>query len=162
VHQFGGNVPRRRPREGEQQQREPSIIGTIVSLLPIIVLFIFPLLSSIFSGSSSSPSFPNMVFDDAQPPYTHARKTKNSVRYFVRPADFEPYRANAHKLSQLDNYADILLVRTLKDECHREMLHREHLREQAQGWFFQDPDKMDIANKFEMRSCNRLEKMKVR
>ena len=161
VHQFGGARPRRRPQEGEQE-RETGILGTIIGLLPILLLFVFPLLSSLFSGGSNQPSFPRMVFDSSEHPYTHARKTKSNVKYFVNPKDFAPYKDNPHKLSQLDNYADVLLVKTLRNDCEREMMVKQQLHEDAQGWFFQDPDKMEVARKFETKACNRLHKMGVR
>jgi len=100
-----------------------------------------------------------MVFDNAEAPYTHARKTKSNVKYFVRPEDFVPYKDNRHKQSQLDNYADVLLVKTLRNQCERELQAKQQLHEDAQGWFFQDPDKMEVARKFETKSCNRLHKM---
>ncbi len=134
-------------------------MSTLMGHLPIILLFIFPLLSSIFSGTTSQPAMPRMVFDAPDGPYTYARKTKSNVKYFVNPKDFGPFKDNPHKLSQLDNFAEVTLVRALRTECEREMMHRQHLREQAQGWFFEDPEKMDMANKYEMKSCNRLDKM---
>ena len=103
-----------------------------------------------------------MVFDNSEHPYTHGRKTKSNVKYFVDPKDFAPYKDHPHKLSQLDNYADVTLVKKLRNECERELRVREQLHEEAQGWFFQDPDKMEVARKFETKSCNRLHKMGVR
>ena len=161
IHQFGGARPRRRPREGEQQQ-EQSLLSTIIGILPIILLFILPLLSSLFSGSTSQPAMPRMVFDNSEPPYTEKRTTKAGVKYFVSPRDFGPFKDNPHKLSQLDKYAETLLVRTLNAECERELRYRERLREEAQGWFFPDVEKMEAANKYEMKSCNRLKKMNYR
>ncbi len=159
VHHFGGPQPRRRPREGEQAQQDANLTNTLMGLLPILLLFIFPLLSSLFSGGSSQAAMPKMVFDHPTPPYTYGRKTKSNVKYYVVPKEFAPFKDNPGKQTQLDNYAEALLVRTLKSECEREMMHQNHLREQAQGWFFQDPEKMDAANKFELKSCNRLAKM---
>ncbi len=157
VHHFGGGRPRGRPREGEQAQ-EGGITNTIMGLLPILLLFIFPLLSSLLSGPSQ-PAMPRMVFDKAEPPYTYARKTKTNIKYFVNPKDFTPFKDNPNKLSQLDNFAEVTLVRTLRAECERETMHKNQLHEQAQGWFFQDPEKMEQAKKFELKSCNRLRKM---
>ncbi len=130
-----------------------------MGLLPILLLFVFPLLSSIFSGSSSQPAMPRMVFDSPDPPFTYARKTKSNVKYFLDPKDWAPFKDNAYKQSQLDNFAEVTLVRHLRHECEREMLHKQRLREDAQGWFFQDPDKMNFAEKYRMKSCERLEKL---
>src|SRR3569833_4508606 len=88
VHQFGGARPRRRPREGEQAQETP-LLSTIMGLMPILLLFIFPLLSSLFSGSSSQPAMPRMVFDAPEAPYTHGRMAKvTKVKYFITPRAF--------------------------------------------------------------------------
>lgn len=46
VHQFGGPRPRRRPREASAQaEAAPSGWATFQSLLPLILLFVLPLLS---------------------------------------------------------------------------------------------------------------------
>lgn len=161
VHQFGGARPRRRPREGEQGQQESSFASTLIGLLPILLLFVFPIISSLFSGATSGPAMPSMVFDKPLPPFTHRRTTKNDVKYFVNPKDkaYNYFRENPSKMSQLDHHAEVLLVRTLRNECEREMHHKQMLREDAQGWFVQDAAKMKIAEEFEMKSCQRLDKM---
>lgn len=159
VHQFGGGRPRRRPRENEQAQ-DNSFFNTIMGLLPIIFLFLFPLLSSIFSGSSSTPSGPRMVFDVPEFPYTHERVTpKLNVKYYVNPTEIKAYTKS--QLSRLDNTAEVGLVRHLRVECEAEMMHKQRLYDEAQGWFRQDPDKMDIAKRFEASSCQRLDKLGV-
>ncbi|EFX06536.1 er associated chaperone [Grosmannia clavigera kw1407] len=164
VHQFGGARPRTRPRQAgnnaQQPQQDQSLWSTVVGLLPILILFVLPLLSSLFSGEGTSqPAMPRMVFDAAEPPYTLGRRTPNNVKYYVDPRDFTPFQDNAQKLSQLDSYADVTLVRTLRAQCEREMLQKQRLKEEAQGWIFQDADKMEVANRLEMRACDRLERM---
>lgn len=168
VHQFGGARPRTRPRQangqpGQAQEQETSLFSTLMGLLPILILFILPLLSSLFTGdgTGSQPAMPQMVFDAPEPPWTLGRRTKSNVKYFVDPKDkaFQPFKENAQKLAQLDNYADVTLVRTLKAQCEREMQHRQRLVDEAQGWIFQDADKMEIANTFELKACRRLDKM---
>lgn len=159
VHQFGGGRPRRRPRENEQAQ-DNSLFNTLMGLLPIIFLFLFPLLSSIFSGGSSTPSGPRMVFDAPEFPYTHERITpKLNVKYYVNPTEIKTYSKS--QLSQLDKTAEVGLVRHLRVECESEMMHKQRLYDEAQGWFTQDPDKMDIAKRFEASSCQRLDRLGV-
>ena len=130
-----------------------------MGLLPILLLFIFPLLSSLFGGSSSQPAAPNMAFDSPQPPlYTHERVMPNvKAKYYVNPNDIAQY--SSYKLNQLDKTAEVLLVRRLKTECEHEMLHKQRLREAAQGWFFQDMEKMEMAERLDMPSCRRLKKL---
>ncbi|EHK50959.1 hypothetical protein TRIATDRAFT_158381 [Trichoderma atroviride IMI 206040] len=162
VHQFGGGRPRARPREAQgQPEREPFGLQTLLGLLPILLFFILPLISSIFSGgSSSTPATPRMVFDTPQAPYTEGRTTPNlNIKYFVVPADVASYSKS--KLSQLDRTAEINLVRHLRNECENELLYKRQLRENAMGWFYQDPEKMAVADAYKMPSCDRLEKMGV-
>ncbi|KAL2024157.1 hypothetical protein VTK56DRAFT_9937 [Thermocarpiscus australiensis] len=156
VHQFGGPRPRGRPRNPGQE--EPvSMWSTFVGLLPIILLVIWPLLSSIFSGfSSSATSTPSMVFDEPHPPlYTFERTMPNlNVKYYLNPADVQSYSQS--KLYSLDKKAEVLLVQQLRVQCESEMAHKQQLRNAAQGWFRPDPEKMELANAYEMPACRRL------
>ncbi|KAI8634335.1 DUF1977-domain-containing protein [Xylariaceae sp. FL1651] len=159
VHQYGGAGPRRRPRADAPpgQQQQASGWDTLVSLLPILFLFIFPLLTSIFSGfGDSQPSLPTMVFDSPNPPQTYHRTTpKLGVDYFVDPHDVAGWQDS--RLRQLDKEAEQGFVRVLRRRCDTEMRTQQDLVDKAQGWFFPDPDKMKIARDFEMTSCRRLD-----
>lgn len=165
VHQFGGANPRRRPRaDGQpgQQQQPATTWDTIIGLLPVLILFIFPLLTSIFSGfGESQPSLPNMVFDHPQSPQTYQRTTpKLRVDYYVDPNDIAGWQD--HKLRQLDKEAELGFVRVLRRRCDTEIRTKQDLEDKAQGWFFPDPDKMKIARDFEMPSCKRLNSIGIR
>ena len=161
MHQFGGARPRARPRNPGQEE-PASIWGTIVGLLPIILLVLWPLLSSIFSGlAPSTPSAPSMSFDQPHPPlYTMERVMPNyKAKYYVNPADVESYSAS--KMASLDKKAEVLLVKQLRIKCEEEMAHKQRLRNEAQGWFFPDPAKMEVANDFEMEGCRRLHSLQI-
>ncbi|KAI1266352.1 DUF1977-domain-containing protein [Xylariaceae sp. FL1019] len=159
VNQFGGGMPRRRPQpNGPQgQQRPASGWDTVISLLPILFLFVFPLLTSLFSGlGDSQPALPTMVFDHPQPPQTLHRTTpKLNVDYFVSPHDVAGWQEQ--KFHQLDREAEMGFVRVLRRRCDHEMRTQQELVDKAQGWFFPDPDKMKIARDFELTSCKRLD-----
>ncbi|KAI0019411.1 DUF1977-domain-containing protein [Xylariomycetidae sp. FL0641] len=160
VHQFGGAGPRRRPRggDGAAQQQPASGWDTLVGLLPIIFLFIFPLLTSIFSGGDAQPAVPGMVFDHPVPPHTLGRTTPRlHVDYYVDPAAVAGW--TDYKLKKLDEEADVLFTRSLRRACETERRTQQHLYDQAQGWFFQDPDKMKIARGFDLASCRRLDSL---
>ncbi|KAL1839822.1 hypothetical protein VTJ49DRAFT_1101 [Mycothermus thermophilus] len=90
VHQFGGPRPRMRPRNPGQEE-PANFWSNFVGLLPILLLFGWPILSSIFSGlfTSSPPPTPSMAFDEPNPPlYTMERTMPNfGVKYYVNPAD---------------------------------------------------------------------------
>lgn len=101
-----------------------------------------------------------MVFDAPESPYTHERITpKLHVKYYVNPSDVKTYTKT--QLSRLDSTAELGLVRHLRAECESEIMHKQRLYDEAQGWFRQDPDKMDIAQRFEPTSCRRLDSLGV-
>lgn len=154
VHQFGGARPRGRPRNPGQEE-EQSIFSTVMSLLPIILLFIFPLLSSIFSGDSQ-PATPTMAFDRPYPPYYTMERTMPNfqTKYYVNPKDVSNYGQS--KLHTLDKKAEIIFTNELRSKCESEQAHKRRLTEAAQGWFSQDEEKMAVANNYEMPSCRRL------
>ncbi|KAI1765247.1 DUF1977-domain-containing protein [Hypoxylon sp. FL1150] len=161
VHQMGGAGPRRRPREANGQERPPQTgWDTLISLLPILFLFIFPLLSSLFSGADSQPALPPMVFDAAQPPLTLHRVTpKLDIDYFIDPAMVADW--TDYKLRQLDKEAEVMFSRALRRHCEAEARTKRDLIDKAQGWFFPDPEKMKIADSFELKSCQRMESLGI-
>lgn len=161
VHQFGGARPRRRPRDPNAPPEPPATLrSTIMGLLPLIVLFILPLLSSLFSGSDSSSGVPLMRFDRAVAPQTQHRLTDRlKVDYYVNPADVEQY--TPYKFSQLDKKAEVKFIQQLNIGCEQELDARQRLVNEAQGWFMQDVDKMQRARDMEMKSCKRLDRMGV-
>ncbi|KAI1506738.1 hypothetical protein F5X99DRAFT_415377 [Biscogniauxia marginata] len=163
VHQFGGPGPRRRPR-ADAQQRPQTSWDNLVGFLPILFLFVFPLLTSLFSGLGGSgetqPSVPTMAFDAARPPQTLHRTTpKLNVNYYVDPREVVDW--NDYRFRQLDREAEASFVRTLRRRCDTERRTKQDLVDKAQGWFFEDPDKMKIARDFEMGSCKRLDSLGV-
>ncbi|KAK8129823.1 J domain-containing protein [Apiospora kogelbergensis] len=163
VHQMGGAGPRRRPREAAAAgpQRETTGWDTLVSLLPIIFLFLFPLLTSVFSSGETQSPTPKMMFEMGAPPNTlHRRTPKHNIDYYINPQDVPGW--TDYMFKQLDTQAEIKFTNELRFRCESEMRTREDLFSQAQGWFYQDPDKMRVARAFEMHSCKRLQKMGLR
>lgn len=161
VHQFGGNRPRRRPPQATTPQDEPppSLLSALSNLLPLLILFILPLLSSIFSSESSTPAGPTFRFDLPVPPHTLHRTTPRlKVDYYLNPSDVADW--NHRKLSQLDQKAEVSYLGRLRSECDAEMEQRQRMMQDARGWFFQDPDKMREARNLEMRSCRRLDDLR--
>lgn len=161
VHQFGGPRPRRRPREANSQpEPAPSFWAAIQQFLPLILLFVFPLLSSLFSGSST-PSGPSYRFDAAVPPHTMQRTTpKLHVNYFVNPGDVEDF--SARKFRQLDQRVEVDYVSKLRYACESEIHARDRMIQDAQGWFFPDVEKMKAARSMELKSCRQLDSLKGR
>ena len=160
VHQFGGGAPRRRPRTATTAEQEAQIDGRsfLRQLLPLIILFILPLLSSLFSGSST-PSGPSYRFDTPVSPHTLGRTTpKLNLNYFVNPLDVDNF--SARNFRELDSRVEVDYVRTLRNECDAEANERDRRLQDAQGWIFPDVEKMKAARAMEMPNCKRLEKLR--
>lgn len=157
VHQFGGARPRRRPRDPNAPEEPPATLrSTIMGLLPLLILFVLPVLSSLFSGSSTTAPGPSMRFDGPVPPHTlHRLTTRMKVDYYLNPVDVEQY--TPHKFSQLDKQAEVNYIKQLRLGCDQELEARQQLINEAQGWFYQDMDKIQRAREMEMRSCRRLD-----
>ncbi|KAG8355847.1 hypothetical protein FVEN_g6142 [Fusarium venenatum] len=165
VHQFGGGRPRTRPREaaGGARQEEGNAFQTLLGLLPIILFFILPIITSFFSGESgtSTASNPRMVYDNPLHPYTQERTMPNlNTPYYVNPDDVAKYSPT--KLNKLDRTAEHQLLRHLKSECENELIYQRRLEDAASGWFYQDPDKMALAQSYSKPSCERLRNLGVK
>lgn len=158
MHQFGGGRPRRRPTAAEQAEQQPSIATTLSSLLPLLFLFILPLLSSLFSGSGTSATGPSLRFDAAVPPHTQQRTSARlNIPYWVNPSDVEDF--SARKLKELDRSAEVRYMSHLNVECDLEQQRQARLMQDAQGWFFVDEAKMREARNMPKPSCTRLREL---
>ena len=158
VHQFGGGRPQRRPRDPNAPPEPPaSLQTTLMGLLPLLFILLLPLLSSLFGGSGEVPG-PSMRFDQAVPPHTNHRQTSRfKVDYYTNPAEISGFSPS--QLAKLDQKAWINYVTRLNEDCQIEEATRQQLFNEAQGWFFQDEEKMQQVKKMEMRSCNRLKEL---
>lgn len=153
VHQFGGNRPRRRPHNHENAG-PTSPLAALQSLLPLLLLFILPLLSSLFSGAA--PSYPNVRFDNPLPPQTHHHASgRLGVNYYVNPSDVSEY--TNRKWKELDQHVEGRYVNHLSSECEWESAQRQRAFQAAQGFFSRDPVKWERAKKMEMPACRKLE-----
>lgn len=155
IHQFGGDRARRRPHNHEGGERF-SPLESLRSLLPLLLLFLFPLLSSLFSGSGT-PSGPAFRFA-SHPPHTlsHASSRFN-VPYFVNPAEVVDYTSKNWKA--LDKIVEGKYVGQLSAECEWEQSQRQRLAAEAQGFFFTDQSKLDEARRMEMPNCRKLNEL---
>lgn len=159
VHQFGGARPRRRPRDpNAPEEPAPTLQSILTGILPLLLIFVLPLLSSIFSDSESSSRGPTMIFDGPEPPRTMARNSRNyKVEYWVNPADVENF--TPRNFQALDQNADIQYVQELRIHCAQEEEARTRVIQEAQGWFYQDVNKLHQARTMEMRNCKRLSEL---
>lgn len=158
VHQFGGARPRRRPREASAaSEARPSGWDFVRQILPFILLFVLPLLSSLFSGPST-PSGPSYRYDSVSPHTLHRTTPKLHVNYFVNPVDVEDY--SARNFRQMDQRVEVDFVTRLRYECESEVQARDRMVQDAQGWFFPDVEKMKQARAMELKSCRRLDTLR--
>lgn len=160
VHQFGGAQPRRRPRDTPPETTDfDEFWSGFRRILPFLLLFLLPLLSSIFS--ESSPSGPSYTFEAAKPPHTLQRVTPQyGVPYWLDPREVEDY--SARKLSQLDSHVETDYINTLQYHCENERNYQNRLMQEAGGWLFQDVEKMKYAQNLDLPSCRRLNSLKRR
>ncbi|KAL9619117.1 MAG: hypothetical protein Q9160_006206 [Pyrenula sp. 1 TL-2023] len=160
VHQFGGGRPRRRPREANQEpEQTPSGITALTQLLPLLFLFLLPLLSSLFTGSGTSGPTPR--FDAATPPHTLQRTMPGiHVNYWLNPRDVEDYSPG--KLRKLDSRMETEYVSDLQYRCQNEREQKRQMVYDAQGFFSTNQRMMEQARNLPMKSCSRLDELKLR
>ena len=161
VHQFGGGRPRRRPREanGGPEERQQSPMSILTNLLPLLILFVLPLLSSLFSGDST-PSGPSFRFDSPAPPYTmHRTSPSYKVNYYINPNDVVDYSRS--KWKQLDQRVEVNYIQRLRYECDAEVQTRKRMMQEASGWWLPDKEKLKAARNLRMPSCRRLDEIRV-
>ena len=160
VHQFGGARPRRRPQAANNTQQEATNPGVsaLTQLLPLLILFILPLLSSLFS--SSTPAGPTFRFEKPVPPHTMQRTTNNyKVDYWVNPKEVDDF--SQRQFNQLDKRAEVDYISGVRYNCDVEVQNRQRLMEDAQGWFFVDEAKMQEARTMDLPNCQKLRDMRL-
>ncbi|OAK99731.1 DUF1977-domain-containing protein [Phaeosphaeriaceae sp. SRC1lsM3a] len=159
VHQFGGGAPRRRPGTAQPpgSEPQPSLTSTLSNLLPLLFLFVLPLLSSLFGGSSTAAG-PSMVFEQPRHPQTKERiSSRLKIHYFVDPREVHDY--NPKKWRSLDAEAENQYVHGLNVRCQNEQMQQRRMMEDAQGWFYIDQEAMDRARNLDMKNCAKLQKL---
>lgn len=157
VHQFGGARPRGRPRDTQngnnEEEGQGGGIQNLVGMLPILLFFIIPLLTSLFGGDGG-PATPNMRFDEPAKPYTYQRTTpEHGIKYFVRKSDISKYTIS--QLNALDRTAEREALQHIANLCRREQTIQQQHMEDAQGWFYTDEEKMKMAKDMVLTNCNR-------
>jgi DnaJ homolog subfamily B member 12 len=155
VHQMGGRNPRRRPRNGNEPEQSGS---ALMQLLPLLLLFILPLLSSLFSGEGSSG--PGFRFDAPQPPMTMHRVTpKHKVDYYVNPKEVDGWQSS--KLRDLDKKAENEYIHIMQYQCADETQRKRNEIQDAHGFFFTDEARLKRARERRMPACERLDDLRV-
>jgi DnaJ family protein B protein 12 len=158
VHQMGGNGPRRRPHN-HANQPPASPLAALQSLLPLLLLFIIPLLSSLFSGAA--PTYPAVHFDTPSEPYTlHHVSAKLKVDYYVIPEDIADFTPRNWR--DLDSHAENEYIQYLGTKCELERTRKERAKQKAQGFFSRDQAEWQRAEAMAKPACDKLQSLGYR
>lgn len=153
---MGGTRPRGRPREASDEA--PNGMSGLMQLLPLLLLFVLPLLSSFFTGSTSSG--PQVRYDASVPPHTMHRVTpRYKIDYFLNPTEVDGY--TSRQFNSLDQRAEVDYVTTLKYQCENEVQRQRYEINEATGFFFTDENRLQRARNMQMPGCRRLDELKV-
>jgi DnaJ family protein B protein 12 len=134
---------RRRASKTTTQPREPS-------LLPLLLLFIIPLLSSLFSGAA--PTYPSVRFEKAAPHTEHHVSGKLKVDYYVNPKEIPDY----HNWKDLGKQVENSYVQKLGTQCEWERTLKQRAYQEAQGFWSRDQVKWQAAEDMAMPACQKL------
>lgn len=149
-------MPRRRPANSGQAQQGPQGLAALYQLLPLLLMFLLPFLSSIFSGEGSSG--PSFRFDTPHKPYTMHRVTPNyKIDYFLNPKQVEGFTDK--KFKSLDKKAEVEFVTTLQYQCENESQRKRQAINDATGFFFTDEAQLKAARSMPMPACERIDSL---
>lgn len=152
-------MPRRRPAGSGQAEAGPQGLAALGQLIPLLLIFVLPLLSSLFTGSGSSG--PSFRFDTPQRPHTMHRVTPNfKVDYFVNPKEVDGY--SHRQFTNLDKKAENEFVTTLQYQCEHEAQIKRQAINDATGFFFTDENRLRAARAMAMPGCERLDGLRRR
>lgn len=150
---MGGGAPRRRPHN-HANQPPASPLAAFQSLLPLLLLFVIPLLSSLFSGGA--PSYPSYRFDNPLPPQTHHHTSlRLKVDYYVNPTDITDYSPRDWK--KMDSHVEERYKEKLVAQCNYEIDSRRRAFQDAQGFWSRDEVKWAHATQMATPACKKLE-----
>lgn len=144
-----GNVP----------NRPNDFTSNLIRLLPLLLLFVTPLLSSLFETFTGTSSSPVTKFEfTSSPPYTEMRTTtKHSIPYYITHKDAQ--RLTTKALRNLDSRAEVTYIHSLSTLCDREHEIQEQKIMDSQGWFSTDEVALKKAKEMKLPHCERLKKL---
>lgn len=175
VQTFGGGPRmRRRPaggaageetREETQAEHDASLRATIIQMMPLLLLFLLPVLMSLWSdwfgagAGGFNSGIPDVRFEPVSP-FTHLRTTpRHDIRYYVNQKDLDAKGLSDNQLREMDRRVEAKYIAALQQECRREAIRREEEMEAARGWFFEDRERMDRARNMRMQACGKLREL---
>lgn len=167
IHTFGGGNPfqqqfrQARPAAANNNNQPPETLSSLLRLLPLLLLFITPLLSSFLNGSGSYGMTPAAHFEfNKVEPYTASRTTQHhNIPYFVNPVEVKDY--TSRKFSQLDKRAEVSYIKMLRIMCSREYDYKQQKIVDSQGWFSVDQEAYEKAINLKLQNCDKLNELGV-
>ncbi|KAI5809508.1 hypothetical protein DFH27DRAFT_535187 [Peziza echinospora] len=173
VHQFGGNGPRRRRQAqagaagagrggAAEPQEEASALRTFMQLLPLLLLFILPVISSLISelGAGSTSKIPDYRFEKIVPFTEHRTTPRHRIPYWVNPKDVKRTEMSNYDLGRMDSLVENRYVDGLRLECRKEEIEQRKELEGAMGWFWADREKAEKARRRPLVACKRLHELR--
>ncbi|KAJ9090309.1 Chaperone protein dnaJ [Entomophthora muscae] len=142
VRQFGGPRTRRRPTNGTHH--EGGTPFNILQLLPVLLLFGFGLLSSLFSSGPEDPSY--SYSKTAR--YSQAQTTRQrSVNYYIIPNQFKAFKEQVkdYRLASFEREVETNYIQLLYNQCQLERNNKHRDLMSAQGFFGWGKDEKKIA-----------------
>ncbi|ORX88484.1 DnaJ-domain-containing protein [Basidiobolus meristosporus CBS 931.73] len=149
-----------RPQYAHRGAASDSDTFTYLKLLPFFLLFLFSILSSLFSGTPD----PDFSFD-LTGHFNHRRETrKRHVEYFVEPREFHSVFSNTaynSKLRQFEENVESQYYRYLVYECNQERQRKDEAIRQAKSWIFPtDKKKLEKAQNMRLPYCEKAQAFK--
>ncbi|RKP08230.1 hypothetical protein THASP1DRAFT_15926 [Thamnocephalis sphaerospora] len=133
---FGGQPRQFTQRHHQQRAQREEVggngLGYLVQLLPLLLLLIFTMTTTLFSG----PSEPSYSFS---PTYNHhnlQHTEAHQVAYYVNPRDLNAYVSGSrHRMQRFEQTVEADYVRHVQTRCRQERDMRRHEIRRARGWF---------------------------
>ncbi|KAJ3011924.1 hypothetical protein HKX48_006570 [Thoreauomyces humboldtii] len=134
--------------------------GGFIHLLPLLALFLLPLLSGLFSSATDSRDpQPTFAFSRSQSHAMDRRTAQRSVPYFVDGKAWARWKAPATNPDDVRKYeaqVEHEWHRNLQHLCAQEQERRQKKIADATGWLKSDSDRLKKAQNMPMHNCDRL------
>ena len=168
---FGGQDPFTRHRQHQQQRQQrqqqqrdesppqdASIIDILKQFLPILLIILVPVISNLFSESSSVPDYSftrNRKFD------LERITPRHNIRFYVSKAHLVKKQLSPKQLRNFDYKVENVYVQDKKSKCSREQMVQNDMMEDAIGWFSTDYNKLREAETMPMPNCDTLRSLNL-
>jgi DnaJ-class molecular chaperone with C-terminal Zn finger domain len=165
---FGGQDPftrhRQHQQQRQQQQREErppqdaSILDILKQFLPILLIILVPVISNLFSESSSVPDYSftrNGKFN------LERMTPRHKIPFYVSKSHLVKKQLSPKQLRNFDYKVENVYVQDKKSKCSREQMVQSDMMEDAIGWFSTDYNKLRQAENMPMPNCDALRSLNL-